>query len=265
MKEYVQTNRKKLLIFIGGLIGIVLLLMPMNTRHLEVEYETTPQVNLDSQKEITVEEQIDYTLIEKSNSIKFFANTFLIDENVLINKLRENYQVLNYLNDSENFDMIVLNYLISLENTDKTLFNSTRIANTMNKDYIVKVLRYFCNLYPNVDFSIAAGIAQIESGFTSEYMLYKNNIYGGMYSGGLIGYKTIEYGVLKYVILLNDGYFSKGHNTIDAIGKIFNPTLNDEGIKVAKPIWVNNVTNAMNEFINVEYVDTNVLIGLKNT
>lgn len=50
MKEYVQTNRKKILIFIGVLIGVVILLMPTDTKNLEVEYNTNPKVALDSKK-----------------------------------------------------------------------------------------------------------------------------------------------------------------------------------------------------------------------
>lgn len=264
MKEYVQTNRKKILIFIGVLIGVIILLMPTNTKHLEVEYETNPKVALESVKEITEEEKIELTLNEKKDTIEFLANTFLIDENILLNKLRNNYKELNYLNNIDNFDKIVLDYLLILEESEKELFDNTRVANQMDKDYIVKTLKYFGSMYANVDFGIAAGIAQVESGFTSKYMLGRNNIFGGMYSGNLISYKTIEYGVLKYVILLNEGYFGKGLTTVEAIGKIYNPMFNESGIKIAKPAWVYNVTKAMEEFADIQDVDTTMLMSLKN-
>ena len=264
MKEYAQTNKKKIIAFIGILIGIGVLLITINNKHFDVEYEVNSNINLDSKNIITQEEEIKLILEENSNTIKFLANTFLIDDEVLKTKILENYESLNILNEDENFDKIVIEYLFNLENTEKDLFSFKKIANTMDKDYIVNVLNYFCNLYPDVDFSLAAGIAQVESGYTSLYMLSKNNIFGGMSKGRLISYKTIEYGVLKYVILLNDGYFSKGLTTVDAIGRVYNPMINEQGQKVAKPTWVNNVNNAMEEFLNYETIDTNMLIKLKN-
>ncbi|MBD9106879.1 hypothetical protein EGP99_03615 [bacterium] len=263
MKEYVQTNRKKILIFIGVLIGVVILLMPTDTKNLEVEYNTNPKVALDSKKEITMEEKIELSLNEKGDTIKFLANTFLIDEEILRNKLENNYEELNYLDNMDSFDKIVLDYLLTLEESEKELFNNKRISNQMDKDYIVKTLKYFSDMYANVDFGIAAGIANVESGYTSKYMLSKNNIFGGMYNGGLISYKTIEYGVLKYVILLSEGYFGKGLVTIEDIGRVYNPTF-ESGIKIAKPAWVYNVTKSMELFADIQEVDTTDLINLKN-
>lgn len=264
MKKYVQANRKKILIFIGVLIGMVILLMPTDTKNLEVEYTANPKIALESKKEITLEEKIELTLNEKNDTIKFLADTFLIDEDILKNKLKNNYEELNYLNNIDNFDKIVLDYLISLEDSESELFAKKKINNEMGKDYIVKLLKYFSSMYENVNFDIAAGIANVESGFTSKYMLNKNNIFGGMYNGNLISYKTIEYGVLKYVILLSEGYFGKGLTTVDAIGKIYNPMFNESGIKMAKPAWVYNVTKSMELFADIQDVDTSELINLKN-
>ncbi len=263
MKEYVQTNRKRILIFIGVLIGVVILLMPTNTKNLEVKYNINPKVALDSKKEITMEEKIELSLNEKSDTIKFLANTFLINEEILKNKLKNNYEELNYLDNMDSFDKIVLDYLLMLEESEKELFNNKRISNQMDKDYIVKTLKYFSDMYANVDFGIAAGIANVESGYTSKNMLSKNNIFGGMYNGGLISYKTIEYGVLKYVILLSEGYFGKGLVTIEDIGRVYNPTF-ESGIKIAKPAWVYNVTKSMELFADIQEVDTTDLINLKN-
>ena len=265
MKNYVQANRRKILISIGVLIGVVMLLVPINTKHYEVEYTVSPKTTLETMKEVTVDDKIDMMLNEKTNSIKFFANTFLIDENVLIAKLKIDYESLGYLDNGDNFDSILLNYLLRLESTESSLFKNVRVSNVMSKDYIVKVLKYFSNMFGNVDFGIAAGIAQIESGFTAPFMLSRNNIYGGMSGGGLIGYKTIEYGVLRYVLLLSEGYFGKGLTTVESIGIVFNPTVNENGVKIAKPTWVYNVTNAMQEFANVSDVDTTMLISLKNS
>ena len=110
---------------------------------------------------------------------------------------------------------------------------------------------YFSKLYNNVDFSIAAAIVQIESGYTVQSMLNKNNVFGGMSGGGLIKYKNIEYGILSYVKLLSDGYFGKGLTTVEDIGRVYNPTYNENGVKIAKPSWVSKVNNAMTEFVNV--------------
>ena len=264
MKKYVQTNRKNILIFIGILIGITILLMPTDTQKYEVEYKNNPRLSVESKKVITEEEKVNLILDEKSDSIKFLADTFLINNDTLREKLKTNYIELNFLEDSDNFDKIVLDYLFELETNEKELFDTKRISNTMNKDYIVKVLKYFCTLYPNVDFTIAASIAQIESGYIAEHMLKKNNIFGGMYSGGLIGYKTIEYGTLKYVKLLSEGYFGKGLTTIEDIGKVYNPMFDENNVRIANPYWVANVNIAMEQFQEIPEVDTSVLISLKN-
>lgn len=95
-------------------------------------------------------------------------------------------------------------------------------------------------------------------------MLNKNNIFGGMYNGNLIGYKNIEYGTLKFIKLLSEGYFGKGLVTVEDIGRVYNPMINESGVKTAKPAWVYNVTLAMEDFIEVEAVDTTLLLSLKN-
>lgn len=133
MKEYVQTNRKKILIFIGVLIGVVILLMPTDTKNLEVEYNTNPKVALDSKKEITMEEKIELSLNEKGDTIKFLANTFLIDEEILRNKLENNYEELNYLDNMDSFDKIVLDYLLTLEESEKSYL--------IIKEYLIKWIK----------------------------------------------------------------------------------------------------------------------------
>ena len=267
MKKYVQTNRKKILIFIGILIGITILLMPTDTKNFETEYKVSSRTTLESVKEVTDEEKLGLILAENQDSIKFMANTFLINEDILLERLRNNYEDLDLLNVDIDFDKVILDYLLKLEDEEKDLFQTARQRNTMNKDYIVNVLKYFCDFYTDVNFSIAAAIAEVESGFTHEGMLQYNNIYGGLYTSKygkrLIRYKTIEYGVLKYVILLNDGYFSKGLLTVEDIGKVYNPTIQD-GVKVVSSSWVYNVTNAINKYVNINSVDTSLLMDLKN-
>ena len=155
--------------------------------------------------------------------------------------------------------------MFELETRDKTLFNNVRTHGNKDKDYIVKLVKYFSSIYTNVEFTIAAGIANVESGYTSKYMLNKNNIFGGMYNGNLIGYKNIEYGTLQYIKLLSEGYFGKGLTTVEDIGKIYNPMFNESGVKIAKPTWVYNVKLSMENFSDIEDVDTTILNNLKNS
>ena len=89
-------------------------------------------------------------------------------------------------------------------------------------------------------------------------MLNNNNIFGGMANGRLISYKSIEYGTLMYIKLLSEGYFGKGLNTVELIGIIYNPMFNENGVKVAKPTWVNNVKRAMEKYSVKEKLDVTV-------
>lgn len=249
---------------IGVLVGVVILLQPSGTKHLEVEHEVENGVPLESLNKISYEDTIDLTLKEHQDSITFLAETFQINEEILTEKLTSNFKELNLAESNENFDKTVVEYLFKLEENEKTLFNNKRTNGNKDKDYIVKLVKYFSNIYDNVDFSIAAGIAKVESGYTSKYMLNKNNIFGGMYNGNLIGYKNIEYGTLKFIKLLSEGYFGKGLVTVEDIGRVYNPMINESGVKTAKPTWVYNVTLAMEDFIEVEAVDTTLLLSLKN-
>ena len=73
-----------------------------------------------------------------------------------------------------------------------------------------------------------------------------------MSGGGLIKYKNIEYGILSYIKLLSDGYFGKGLTTVEDIGRVYNPTINENGVKIAKPSWVSKVNNALSEFTGLD-------------
>ena len=83
-------------------------------------------------------------------------------------------------------------------------------------------------------------------------MLANNNIYGGMtYKQTLIKYKNIEYGVLSYIRLLSKNYFGKGLTTLESIGRVYNPTFDANGNKVANPYWLNLVNKT-----KLYYTDT---------
>ena len=253
MINYIKTNKNKIFIIIGVLVGVIILLQPSGTIHQEVENNVENGVPLENLNKLSYEDQVSMTLKEKKDSIKFLAETFQIDEKVLINMLKDNYEKFGFNKNTNDFDKIVIDYLFELETRDKTLFNNVRTHG--NKD----------NIYTNVEFTIAAGIANVESGYTSKYMLNKNNIFGGMYNGNLIGYKNIEYGTLQYIKLLSEGYFGKVLTTVEDIGRIYNPMFNESGVKIAKPTWVYNVKLSMENFSDIEDVDTTILNNLKNS
>lgn len=273
MTDYVQKNKQGILL---GLIGVTITVITLmitkefNTYDNETNIIASSYVSNvfmnepESAHELTEEELLEELLNNNNELIVFLANTFQIDINVFKDILRNNYVTLDLLNQT-NLPYFLTEYLLQLENTDNYLFTKTRTGCTDNKDYIVALVKYFCSIYSTVDFSIAAAIADIESNYSAPGMLASNNIFGGMYGGGLIRYKNIEYGVLKYIKLLNDGYFSKGLNTVASIGLVYNPTFNENGVKIAKPSWVNNVTNSLNKYYGYNEVDITQLKLLKNT
>lgn len=270
MIDYLQNNKKGILLVLLGLMVIVSLLLFL--RKYDDYYGAEEGVfvaavkPLETQNEspqATTEDAVKRFLVEKDSSITFLSNTFEIDKSLLMFLLEKDFASGDILN-TDNFDRDLVNYLSTLEANDKGLFGTTHKPCTDGKDYIVALIKYFCNIYSDVDFSIAAGIASVESTFTAQGMLNRNNIYGGMSSGGLIRYKNIEYGVYKFIKTLNDGYYAKGLNTIALIGGVFNPTVNENGVKVAKPAWVTNVTNAASSYaVYNEDITAEKLIGMK--
>ena len=154
--------------------------------------------------------------------------------------------------NTDNLEYTLIEYLLALEDSNKELFDNSIDPCDDSKEYMLALIKYFSNIYTNVDFSIAAAIAQIESGYTAQSMLNKNNIFGGMSGGSLIRYKNIEYGILRYIKLLSEGYFGKGLTTVESIGRVYNPTFNEQGVKIAKPSWVSKVNNALDEFSNID-------------
>lgn len=256
---------KKIVILMGIVIGMVILLTPNKGNVVEINTNVSKDKNLESIKVIKEEEKIALFLEEKMDSIIFLANTFKIDKEIIIELLKENKMELNYLENSANFDKILIDYLFTLEDSNKKLFDTKREPCTMDKEYIIKLIKYFSSIYDQVDFSIAAGIAEVESGFTSKYMLSRNNIFGGLVKGKLLSYRNIEYGVLSYIKLLNDGYFTKGLTTVETIGKIYNPVFNENGEKIARPTWVVNVNKAKENYLEIDEVDTSLLNSLKNS
>lgn len=259
MINYIINNKLKVFLFVVVLVGISILLVPHKGEVLQVEdVELNSKMNVTSKKELTEEEKVDILLNDNYDEISFFAKVFQINEDTLISKLKSNYQELNLLDENINFNRVLVDYLFNLESTENSLFNKNKTYCTKDAGYIINLINYYTDIYDNVDYSIATAIGEIESGFTSRYMLNNNNIFGGMVNGRLISYKNIEYGTLRYIKMLSEGYFGKGLNTVELIGIVYNPMFNDNGIKVAKPTWVNNVKRVMNKYMVKEKLDVTI-------
>lgn len=270
MKNYILSNKKGIiLVILGVMILIVMLLLYHRSLHQELLVSSISTFDAkvsepESKRVLTEEELLDIYINDNIEIINFFADVFKINRDTLTEKLKLDYQNIG-LFDTENLEYTLSEYLLNLENSEKELFDNTIEPCQDSKEYIIALLKYFSNIYTNVDFSIAAAIAQIESGYTASSMLNKNNVFGGMSVGSLIRYKNIEYGILRYVKLLSDGYFGKGLTTVEAIGRVYNPTYNEVGVKIAKPSWVNKVNNALDEFTNIETEITIAeVLALKN-
>ena len=114
MINYIKTNKNKIFIIIGVLVGVIILLQPSGTIHLEVENDVENGVPLESLNKLSYEDQVSMTLKEKKDSIKFLAETFQIDEKVLINMLKDNYEKFGFDKNTNDFDKIVIDYLFEL-------------------------------------------------------------------------------------------------------------------------------------------------------
>jgi hypothetical protein len=252
---------------IAGWILVVLMVVSSNIETKQNIIKSKEEIAYVPVQEVVTVDKVSDFIDSHDSLFTFYADTFQIDKEYLINKVKEN-------NDSATFneldlfktgnifssaDESILNYLYNLSLTNKNLFSNRRVPCNKNKEYILNLIDYYCSIYQNVDSRIAKSIAEIESGYSSKYMLNANNIFGGMSSSGLITYKNISYGVLSYIKLLNDSYFSVGLNTVSKIGYKYNPTVNENGVKVANPTWVSNVTRAGSKYVH-KAVTTNDLV-----
>lgn len=198
-------------------------------------------------------------LDKNDKAVTFLAKTFGISKDVIINNLLDvnNAGPVNELNigrltDSagnmltyNSFDRGLIEYLNVFANNNPSLVDNTHIGYTGSREYVENLIKYFTKLYPEVDYLTVISIGAAESGYyTASGMLYANNVYGGMGSGGLISYKNIEYGILSYVKYLADYYYSMGLNTVEAIGYKYCPSINESGNKVTSPHWLSLVYRA---------------------
>ncbi len=221
--------------------------------------------------EVLTSDLVDQFIESNSATIDFYSESFQIDSNYikdqikLLNYNKEEFDendIFNHETDYLSFDEELFHYIIDLTYTSSEIFSNNLISTYASKEYMLGLIDYFGKFFPQVDTTIAKSIANIESGYTARSMLDKNNIFGGLSSGILIPYKTIEYGVYSYLKLLNDGYFSLGLTTVESIGYKYNPVI-ENGIKMASPSWVEKVNNNLHLFTSSDALNIEELLTLK--
>lgn len=198
-------------------------------------------------------------LKKNADTVEFFAKTFGIDSSHIYEDLIKKNENTSYdeyniglIKDSKglkkysSFEEGLIEYLIGFAKTNPALVSKENIPYKGSAEYVVNLIKYFTNIYTNVDYLTAVSIGAAESGhYRVAYMLANNNIYGGMTNNQtLIKYKNIEYGVMSYIRLLSKNYYGRGLTDIYSIGRVYCPTYDANGQKIASPHWVNLVSNA---------------------
>ncbi len=213
-------------------------------------------------------------LEEKRDTIEFMSKTFGIDSKYIFEdlvKINDKYIYektnigklvdKNGRNKSfKTFEEGLIEYLYDFASKNSKLVSNKIVPYTGSADYIEDLIKYFTDIYDNVDYLTAVSIGAAESGYYKvKYMLNVNNVYGGMSKNGLIKHKNIEYGVLSYIRLLSKNYYGKGLTTLESIGRIYCPIFNASGQKVARPHWINLVNAA-----KAKYKDSYEVITVAN-
>lgn len=242
----------------------------LNEKYIEVQEEKIENI---------IVKDLNYYIEENYDTILFFANAFSYNMDDIIKDLKslekENseFEITNigYLKDSkgnlktyDNFEYGLVEYFYNLNKTKKHLRKTSYKPYTGSSNYVEKLILYYSTIYTNVDATTLLSIGAAESGYYKvTYMLKKNNIYGGMSSKGLVKHNNIELGVLKYVRMMSKNYYGKGLISIQSIGKVYCPVL-DNGVKKASPHWINLVSKAKQKYksYNKEITINNII---KNT
>ena len=117
--------------------------------------------------------------------------------------------------------------------------------------YIEQLIVYFGSIYDNVNIKDLLAIGAAESGYYKvKSMLRVNNVYGGLDSKRrLLRYDNIELGVLAYVRLMSKNYYGKGLTTIEEIGRVYCPVI-ENGVAIASPHWLKLVGLARIKYNN---------------
>lgn len=202
-------------------------------------------------------------LAQNAETVSFLSKTFAIDSKDVVDDLvsrnaNVNYDIYNigrltdkngnYL-EYDSFEKGFIEYLYVFARENPNLVDNHRVPYNGNADYIIDLISYFTSIYDNVDYLTAVSIGAAESGYYRvTYMLNCNNVFGGMSNSGLIKYKNIEYGILSFIRLLSYNYYGRGLDNLYSIGKVYCPTFDENGNKVASQHWINLVNKAMNYY-----------------
>ena len=249
----------------------------LNESLLELKRITIDETNLKTyDKPRIIEKNIDYYIKENEETLIFFSEMFGYDINLvkqdIINRNNEKIEITNIGNLKDEYDNQIVysnpeygivEYFYYINNNNLLERNRKIESYTGDSEYIEKLIMYYTKIYENVDTSIALSIGAAESGYYQvKYMLSLNNVYGGMSNSGLIRNDNIELGVLTYIRMLSFNYFGKGLDTVSEIGYVYCPTINDSGIKVASPHWINLVNTAKQKYDNyTQNIDIKELIN----
>ena len=213
-----------------------------------------------------IEKNINHYIEEQIDSLKFYSDIFGFDiefvKNNIISRSKnvETIEPTNIgsLKDTEgvlikyeNAEYGAVEYFYNLVESHPEKRNIKVVPYSGNSDYIEKLIMYYTSIYTNVDTTTALSIGAAESGYyTVKYMLNRNNVYGGMSTNGLIKHENIELGVLRYIRMLSKNYYGKGLTTLESIGRVYCPTITDQGYKIASPHWINLVNKAATKYKN---------------
>ena len=232
-----------------------------------LEYLSSNTESLGPDEEVTVTANyLNMFLNDYSSDISLLSKTFGLDEKEVIASLEKLYdenpdefEITNvgYLKDAKGKIKVyrsaqygIYMYLQNYADEHPESVSNKHVGYSGNAEYVEKLIMYYTkNIFTNVDTNMALSIGAAESGYyTAKYMLSCNNIYGGMGSHGLIKYRTIENGTYRYIKYLSENYISKVLTTLPSIGRIYCPTVDANGNRVASPHWISLVTRAMNHY-----------------
>lgn len=249
-----------------------------NTKPLIINEEDIETTSIEVEEKVEEINKYDQLLIDNTELITFYANMFNIPVDIIQNDIKTrsiNEEIIdinnlgflkdenNNLKTHANIDLGLIEYFEDYINNNPTYKNNQLTPYTGNSEYIKGLVAYFTNVFSDVDYNIAITIGAAESGhYTAKSMLSVNNVFGGMYNGRLIRYHNIEYGVYRYIKLLNNNYFGKGLTTFETIGRYYCPVTID-GIKQTNPHWLSLVNNITHKYIEHNINTIEDVISLK--
>lgn len=266
----IKMNRVLIWDIITLFLIIAVLILTPNTKIFQVDKVNDIAMYIDNNeieevsREIKESDILANFFLEYDDTIRFLTNTFQIDYEVFLELLKNNYIHLELL-DTDKVEYTLVNYLWTLNNTEISLFNKNRRVEEANKEYTIALIKYFTSIYTDVDFALATAIVEVESGFISSSMVNANNLFGALTSNhNLIIYRNPEFGILSYIKLLNDNYYGFGLNTVESIGRKYNPVYLN-GVKEASPTWVANIYKVLPKYSNYEkQVDATYLLNFES-